>query len=74
MFPRNKKNPRDSKKKSSNLRLFQKIFLKGMNVYSFFKNKPIIQETFGVLFAKVIDMTRLCILIIFDINKIPRSI
>ena len=37
---------------------------------NFARNKPIIWETFGALFAKVIDMTRLYILIIFDIKKI----
>ena len=36
---------------------------------SFARNKPIIWETFGALFAKVIDMTRLYILIFFDIKK-----
>jgi hypothetical protein len=41
---------------------------------SFARNKPIIWETFGALFAKVIDMTRLYILIIFDIKKNYRSI
>ena len=45
-----------------------------MNCSSFSRNKPIIWETCGALFAKVIDMTRLNILIIFDIKKIPRSI
>ena len=56
------------------LGLFQKNFLKSMIGSSFARNKPIIWETFGALFAKVIDMTRLYILIIFDIKKIPRSI
>ena len=41
---------------------------------SFARNKPIIWETFIALFAKVIDMTRLHILIIFDIKKDNRSI
>ena len=46
-----------------------------MNVSSFSRNKPVILETFVVLFAKVIDMTILYILIIFYIKKIiPRSI
>ena len=39
-----------------------------LNVSSFSRNKPIIWETFGVSFAKVIDMTRLYILIIFYIK------
>ena len=37
---------------------------------AFSRNKPIILETFCVLFAKVIDMARLYILIISDIKKI----
>ncbi len=37
---------------------------------NFARNKPIIWETFGTLFAKVIDTTRLYILIIFDLKKI----
>ena len=36
-----------------------------------FQKKPIIWETFGALFAKGIDMTRLYILIIFDIKRFP---
>ena len=40
-----------------------------LNDSSFSRNKPIIWKTFGALFAKVIDMTRLYILIIFDIEK-----
>mgnify|MGYP007123534740 CR=1 FL=1 len=39
-----------------------------------FPSNSKIPATFGALFAKVIDMTRLYILIIFDIKKIPRSI
>ena len=36
---------------------------------SFLRNKPIIWETFGALFSKVIDMTRLYILTIFYIKN-----
>ena len=41
---------------------------------SFSRNKPKIFETCGVLFAKVIDMTRLYILIFFISKNFPRSI
>ena len=40
-----------------------------MNVSSLSRNKPIIWETFVASFAKVFDMTKLYILIIFDIKK-----
>ena len=68
------KNSSDSKKIQVLLGLFQKNFLKSMIGSSFSKNKPKIWETFGALFAKVIDMTRLYILIIFNIKKDYRSI
>ena len=58
------------------LRLFQKKKLseKSWMFLAFPEKNPIIWETFGALFAEVIDMTKLYILIIFDMNKIPRSI
>ena len=40
------------------LRLFLKIFSKSLEFSSFSTNNHIIWETFGVLLAKVIDMTR----------------
>ena len=63
------KNFSDSKENQVLLRLFQKSFQKVLNVSSFSRNQPITWETFGVFFAKVIDMTRLYILIIFYIKK-----
>ena len=69
MFPCNLKIQAILKKIQVLLGLFKKNFLKSMIGCNIARNKPIIWETFGALFAKVMDMTRLYILIIFDIKK-----
>ena len=71
MFPSNSKIQAVLTKNKALFRLFQKNILKSMNVSSFSRNKPIIWEIVGALFGKVFDMTRLYILLIFDIKKIP---
>ena len=54
------KNVSGSKNKSRiNNTFWEKTFQKVLNVSCFSRKKPIIWETFGVLFAKGIDITRL---------------
>ena len=69
MFPSNSKFKQSSTKIIFYQDFSKKNFLKSMNVSSFYRNKPIIWQTFNALFSKGIDMTRLYILMIFDIKK-----
>ena len=66
MFPKNSK-IQEILKKSSIIKTFPEKIL---NVSSFSRNKHIIWETVGALFAKVIDMTRLYIWIIFKASAL----